>query len=270
MVFEGQLFLRAARELAKETIFGFYWLVNASADIEGMNTFADRVIQFNKSLKLEVALPPGIRVMNPFAENPAALEVSSSFYRKYYSDNSERTLILGINPGRFGAGVTGVPFTDTKRMKEKCGLEINDFSTYEPSSVFVYDVIEAWGGVEDFYSCFYINSPSPLGYVSINKQGREVNFNYYDSRELAAAVRPFMIDSLRAHIDVGCRTDVAFCLGSGKNFEYLSRLNDELLLFGRLVALDHPRFIMQYKSKYKKEYIDKYLRLLGGVVGQNR
>ena len=227
-----------------------------------MSTFAERVIEFNKNLKLEAVLPSGIRAMNPFAENMAALEVSSEFYRKYYSDNRERTLILGINPGRFGAGVTGVPFTDTKRMKEKCGLEISGFATHEPSSVFVYEVIDAWGGVKKFYSDFYINSPSPLGYVSVGKHGKEVNFNYYDSRDLAAAVRPFMVDSLRAHIGVGCRTDVAFCLGSGKNYEYLSRLNDEFRFFGRLVALEHPRFIMQYRSKDKGYYIDKYLRLL--------
>lgn len=233
-----------------------------------MSTFAERVIEFNRGLKLEAILPEGVRAMNPFAENPLTMDVSSRFYNKYYSDNRERTLILGINPGRFGAGVTGVPFTDTKRMKERCGLEIPGISTHEPSSVFVYEVIEAWGGVEKFYGEFYINSPSPLGYVAVNKLGKEVNFNYYDSRELASAVRPFMIESMRAHIAVGCRTDVAYCLGSGKNYEYLSRLNDEFGFFGQLVALDHPRFIMQYKSRRKGEYIKKYLRLLGGVIEQ--
>ncbi len=231
-----------------------------------MSTFAERVIEFNRNLKLEAVLPAGIRAMNPFAENPLALEVSSEFYRKYYSDNRERTLILGINPGRFGAGVTGVPFTDTKRMRDKCGLEITGFATHEPSSVFVYEVIDAWGGAAKFYSEFYINSPSPLGYVSINERGKEVNFNYYDSRELAIAVRPFMIESLRAHIAAGCRADIAFCLGSGKNYDYLSRLNDEFRFFGQLVALEHPRFIMQYKSKDKDDYIDKYLRLLAGSL----
>jgi len=49
--------------------------------------------------------------MNPFRENPEALIVSGKFYKKYYNDNNPRFLILGINPGRFGAGVTGIPFT---------------------------------------------------------------------------------------------------------------------------------------------------------------
>jgi hypothetical protein len=31
-----------------------------------MKTFADRVIDFNKSLDLDIVLPDGIRIMNPF------------------------------------------------------------------------------------------------------------------------------------------------------------------------------------------------------------
>jgi len=226
------------------------------------NTFAERVIRFNSEMILTVSLPAGIRAMNPFAENPTALEASSAFYRKYYSDNRERRLILGINPGRFGAGVTGIPFTDTKRLAEICGLEIAGVKTHEPSSVFVYEVIDAYGGVESFYGDFYINSPSPLGYVAVNKQGKEVNFNYYDSKELADSVRPFMIESIRQHISVGTRTDIAFCLGTGKNYKYLSDLNREFNFFEKLVPLEHPRFIMQYRSKYKEYYINKYMRAL--------
>lgn len=226
------------------------------------DTFAERVIDFNRNLRLDIKLPDGIRVMNPFAENPAALETSSQFYRRFYNDNRKRILILGINPGRFGAGVTGVPFTDTKRLKDKCGLEIEGVSTNELSSVFIYEVIDAWGGAAGFYSDFYINSPSPLGYVFVNKRGREVNFNYYDSKILTDTLKPFMVDSIRKHIAAGTRTDIACCLGTGRNFKYLSELNREFSFFDRLVPLEHPRFIMQYKLKYKDDYKEKYLRTL--------
>lgn len=50
-------------------------------------TFAHRIIGFNSNLKFEEPLPEGIRIMNPFAENPDAFRISSLFYRKYYSDN---------------------------------------------------------------------------------------------------------------------------------------------------------------------------------------
>ena len=223
-------------------------------------TFADKVIAFNKNLHLEARLPEGIRVMNPFTENPEALSTSSAFYRKFYNDNRKRHILLGINPGRFGAGVTGIPFTDTKRLAEKCGLHIDGIHTHEPSSVFVYEMIDAYGGVKSFFKDFYINSPSPLGFVITNKKGKEVNYNYYDSKALQDAVEPFIMESVRAHISKGIHTDVAFVMGSGKNYKYLTRLNEKEHFFERLIPLEHPRYIMQYRSKHKDQYIDKYMQ----------
>src|SRR5688500_1007729 len=86
-------------------------------------TFADKVIAFNKNLDLKGPLPEGIRIMNPFRENEQILPLSSAFYKKYYDDPRPRHIILGINPGRFGGGVTGVPFTDPKRLKKECGID---------------------------------------------------------------------------------------------------------------------------------------------------
>jgi hypothetical protein len=67
-------------------------------------------------------LPTNIRIMNPFREEENALRISSEFYKKYYNDDNKRHLILGINPGRFGGGLTGVPFTDPKRLKSECHI----------------------------------------------------------------------------------------------------------------------------------------------------
>ncbi len=227
-----------------------------------MRDFAQRVIAFNKSLEINIELPKNIRAMNPFRENPEALEVSSAFYRKFYSDNNPRYLVLGINPGRFGAGVTGIPFTDTKRLKNKCGLEIKQTSTHEPSSVFVYEVIDAWGGPEKFYHQFYINSISPLGFVKTNHKNREVNFNYYDSRELLDKVTPFAVKSIQDHINMGCHTHVCFCMGTGKNFHFLDKLNKEHRFFKNIIPLEHPRYVVQYKSAQMDSYVEKYKKLL--------
>lgn len=228
-----------------------------------MNTyqpvFADKVIAFNKTLRLDISLPPGIRAMNPFSENPDALAISSVFYRKFYNDRRRRRLILGINPGRFGAGVTGIPFTDTKRLTSKCGLHIRGVSTHEPSSVFVYEVIDAYGGAEAFYRDFYINSPSPLGFVKTNEKGRELNFNYYDSKDLQGRLEGFIVRSIYAHIANGIDTAVGFCLGTGKNYQYLSQLNQRHGFFDTLLPLEHPRYVVQYKSAEKDHYIRKYL-----------
>src|SRR5690554_1690741 len=91
-------------------------------DIISGSTFADRAIAFNHSLHFEGDLPPGVGVMNPFSENPPAITASQEFYRRYYNDNSERHILIGINPGRFGAGQTGVPFTDPHRLRKDCGI----------------------------------------------------------------------------------------------------------------------------------------------------
>ncbi|MEP6675544.1 MAG: uracil-DNA glycosylase family protein [Ferruginibacter sp.] len=221
-------------------------------------TFADKVIAFNKQLDFKGKLPSGIRMMNPFKEDKIASATAISFYKKFYSDHHPRHLILGINPGRFGAGVTGVPFTDSKRLINDCGIDYKGKPTHEPSSVFIYDMIHAFGGVEKFYGQFYINSVCPLGFTSIGKNGKEINYNYYDSAELTAAVYDFIIENIKKQIKLGIETDICFCFGTGKNEKFLRRLNEEHLFFKKIIALEHPRFIMQYKLKTKEIYIDKY------------
>lgn len=227
-----------------------------------MNTFADRVIEFNKELNFKGELPAGIQIMNPFKENPDVLEISSAFYRKYYSDNQPRHIILGINPGRFGSGVTGVPFTDTKRLVQECHLPYSGKQTHEPSSVYVYDVINAFGGPEAFYRQFYIHSICPLGFTTTSVKGQVVNYNYYDSPALTAAVYDFIIKNIPKQLAFGIETDIAFCFGTGKNEKFLRQLNAKEKFFKEIIALEHPRFIMQYKAKTKDFYIDKYLQAL--------
>lgn len=225
-------------------------------------TLADRIIDFIRNLAFAGTLPKGIRILNPFQESASVREISESFYRKYYSDNRPRKLILGINPGRLGAGSTGIPFTDTKRLQEDCGLSGPEFNTHEPSSVFIYKMIEAFGGPEAFYREYYINSVCPLGFViHKEKTDRWVNYNYYDSPELFAAVREFALDKLQEQIAWGMETDEVYSLGK-KNAKYLRELNKEQGLFQKVVPMDHPRYIVQYKSRQMDAYVDKYLKTL--------
>lgn len=224
-----------------------------------MRTFADRVIAFNQQLHFSGELPKGIRIMNPFREDEKVLPLSSVFYKKYYNDAQPRHLILGINPGRFGGGITGVPFTDPKRLIEKCGIPFPGTLTHEMSSVFVYDVIDAYGGPEAFYQQFYIHSICPLGFTALKDKGKEVNYNYYDSKELTDAVYDFIVENIQKQIEIGVSTDVCFCMGTGKNETFLRALNKKYAFFEEIIALEHPRFVMQYKLNSKQQYIDKYL-----------
>lgn len=226
-----------------------------------METFADKVIAFNKQLEYTGDLPEGIKVLNPFRENPEILKISSTFYKKFYNDDHRRKLILGINPGRLGAGATGIPFTDTKRLSEICGLKIDEFQTHEPSSVFIYELIDRFGGPEAFYKEFYINSVCPLGFIQKNKRGNWVNCNYYDYPELFSASMEFIVSSLKKQIGFGIDTSLCFVLGK-KNAKYFREINKKETFFDKVVALDHPRYIVQYRSKDMEKYLQQYSEVL--------
>jgi len=152
-----------------------------------------------------------------------------------------------------------IPFTDPKRLQSECKIDYTGKITHEPSSVFVYEVIEAYGGPKKFYEDFYINSICPLGFTSTSSNGKEKNYNYYDSKELLNAVRDFAIENIKKQIALGTKTDICFCFGTGKNEHFLRLLNEENHFFDKIIALEHPRFIMQYKNRSKQIYIDKYI-----------
>ncbi|MFC2497451.1 SMUG2 DNA glycosylase family protein [Capnocytophaga granulosa] len=224
-------------------------------------TIGQRIIAFNKSLQYTGKLPEGFAVLNPYLDNPETLQVMTSFYDKYYNDEVPRKFIIGINPSRHGAGVTGVPFTDTKHLENDCGIPMLSARTHEVSSVFVYDMIAQYGGVAAFYKDYYINSPFPLAIVRKNAQGNWLNANYYDDPELFALTREYMIETLKKHIALGLDTNEVYVLGK-KNATFLEKLNKEASLFKKMVVLEHPRYIEQYKSKEKQLYIDKFITLL--------
>lgn len=225
-----------------------------------MSTLADKIIQFNHDLKFTQKLPEGFQVLNPFLDNPETMSIMRQFYQRFYNDNQPRKVILGINPGRLGSGTTGVPFTDTKRLEEYCGIQMKSAKTHEVSSMFVYQLIEAYGGVEAFYHDVYINSPFPLAIVR-EKKGNWVNANYYDDKSLFEAVKDYMIETIRIHQDWGLNMDKVFILGK-KNSEFIQRINDEIHFCKEMIVLEHPRYIQQYKSRDIQLYIDKYIRAL--------
>ena len=248
-------------ECQKLQINSFYHSAGSRFSVHTIPMFADRIIDFNRSLRLDAPLPPDVSVMNPFAESPLARRLSEAFYRKFYSDEQPRHAILGINPGRFGAALTGVPFTDFKRLEQYCGISAEGHSAHEPSSEFVYAMISAMGSVTEFYARFYINSLCPLGFVIQRANGRQVNYNYYDDPALYAAVEPFIVDSIRRQVALGCSTDRCFCMGI-RNATYLTALNERHRFFDRITVLPHPRFVVQYRRREMDDYIRQYREAL--------
>ncbi|MCB9169794.1 MAG: DUF4918 family protein [Flavobacteriales bacterium] len=226
---------------------------------------ADRLLEHVLSISLgRTRLPDGIAVLDPF-HGPHADEVRrvvTTFHRTYYADERDRLLMLGINPGRLGAGSTGLPFTDTKRCESDLGIHVQGLRTHEPSSDLFYRVVRAAGGPHRFFGKVYVHSICPLGFVRQGPKGGPVNLNYYDDRALEHAVTPLVEQWLRSLVGCGMRTDLAICIGTGKNATYFARLNERLRLFDRILAVEHPRYVMQYRARSIDSYVAKYLRTL--------
>ncbi len=224
-----------------------------------MSQFGNKAIEFYSNLNFNTELPQGIELLDPFV-NPETQSIVQSFYSKFFCDDRERIMLLGINPGRFGAGVTGIAFTDPIRLEDACGIPNNFEKRSELSSRFVYEIIHAFGGAEEFYSRFYLSAVCPVGFV---RSGR--NLNYYDDKELENSLRGFILSTLNQQLRMGISRDRVFCLGEGKNYKYLQELNNEVGLFNEITALPHPRWVMQYRYKKKEEYIQSYLEELSNI-----
>jgi hypothetical protein len=207
---------------------------------------------FNEQLP---KLSEDIQILQPY-RNQEAQKLSRLFYNKYYTDQHKRFLILGINPGRHGAGITGIPFTDTKRLKEYCQI-ISESQTHEISSEFIYRMIETYGGATNFYSNFFISSVSPVGFTRNQK-----NYNYYDDARINLQLTDYLIHQMNRLLQLPLETDKVICLGEGKNYQYLCKLNYQFNWFKEIIPLPHPRYIMQYKRPQVKSHIDLYINIL--------
>jgi hypothetical protein len=217
------------------------------------NTFGARALRFYTTLSVP-RVPAGVEVMNPYAE-PVARRYVRAFLGKYFADARRRVLVFGINPGRFGAGITGVTFTDPVALADFCGIPNDLGRKRELSSEFIYDFVADFGGPRALYRDFFLTAVVPLGFT---KGG--VNLNYYDIPALKRAVTPFVVSSVEEQIALGGRTDHAIVLGIGQNAKYFIELNARHGWFGTVHPLEHPRWVMQYRRKRVGEFIAKYVR----------
>lgn len=223
-------------------------------------TYAENILKYYSNISIPQQLPDGVEVLYPFDDSEVSA-ILSTFYNKYFNDSQKRTFLIGINPGRFGGGSTGIPFTDPIRLKEELDIENSFDPKPELSSRFIYQMINAIGGPEVFYKNFYFTSVSPLGFV---KDGK--NLNYYDIPALQEALEGYIVEEMKKQLEFGAK-DIAFSLGMGKNIAYLKALNAKHKLFKEIIPLPHPRWIMQYRLKRLDEFVQEYVTKLTRTIG---
>jgi hypothetical protein len=215
-------------------------------------SFSSKAIKYFCNLKTPHLKSSGVEVINPY-EKDDVKEIVKKFYSKFYNDSNERIFVIGINPGRFGGGLTGIAFTDPVVLREDCGIENNLGNRKELSSKFIYQVIEQFGGVQKFFSTVFLTALYPFAIV---KNGK--NYNYYDERLLFDLLRNDIVENIQRQVKFGARRDLAVLLGK-KNADYFLPINEEHKFFKKIITLEHPRYIIQYKLKQIDSYIKQYL-----------
>jgi hypothetical protein len=138
--------------------------------------FSEKAIKYFGNLE-PPPLPKGIDVMNPYSEEEK-LDLVKKFYKKFYSDTQPRLYIFGINPGRFGGGLTGISFTDPVALRSFCGIENNLGNKRELSSEFIYLMIDELGGPQYFFSRCYLSALFPFALIKDSN-----NYNFYDDKK---------------------------------------------------------------------------------------
>jgi len=221
-----------------------------------MPTFSKQILDFYFSLPKDLALPNGVEIIYPF-DNLETREVMQTFFNKYYDDSKPRTYLIGINPGRLGSGITGVGFADAYHLDKYCGIESSFDKRVEISAAFMFEVIEAYGRVEKFYSENFFTTVMPLGLLKENK-----NYNYYDDLKTQKALEPFITETLLEQMSFPQAKPNIICVGTGKNLKYLQAFNDKHHCFESIDVVPHPRWVMQYRRKEKEKYIEVYLEAL--------
>lgn len=218
--------------------------------------FASAIETFLIGLQPPVGLPDGVEVLNPYLSGEVR-RVVHEMATRYYVDAPARLSVWGINPGRFGAGLTGLSFTDPWAVEHQLGISTTLSGRRELSAEFISDVIDAYGGPSLFYRDLYVGAVSPLGFV---RNGNNVNF--YDTPELLAAVVPYATACMNAQVACGLRTDTAVVLGTGKLKNAVERHINPRVGIGTIVYLEHPRFIMQYRRSQRSAFVDRYVETL--------
>ena len=114
-----------------------------------------------------------ISILEGFIQN---VKIVYEFYKKVYcTDKKNRIVFCGINPGRKGAGKTGVPFFDYMSLSNILASVKNNDS--EQSAQFIWSVISECG-IEDFFNNVYLTNICWLGFTKDKK-----NINYYEFDE---------------------------------------------------------------------------------------
>ena len=178
----------------------------------------------------------------------------AAFWEKFYGNYVPRIMICGINPGRLGAGKTGIPFLDFASLSQLIpGVERQDS---ENSAEFFFQVVKSFGA-ESFFKTFYVTNFSSVGFV---KDG--VNFNYHDLPQMALETveRNFLEEIATVE-----PTHV-ISLGREVHRSVLKLLPSSI---DCSLYLPHPSWIATYRSNEMDRWVQRYRDVLSKFIEES-
>jgi len=198
--------------------------------------------QLSEANELTQLLKGGdISVLREFEKN---ISISNRFATMYCSSNNPSVVLCGINPGRLGAGKTGVPFLDFASLsKLLSGIDRYDS---ERSAQFFFEIVEHFG-VETFYSTFHVTNISSVGFERAGS-----NINFYDLPDQALN---YVYGSFEKEIKAVLPTTIISLAGSVHN-------TVKQLFSGSAIdtsiCLPHPNFCAfpKQRDRCKARYIE--------------
>lgn len=154
-----------------------------------MPTIAEEMLSAARRLCEEVS---GLRFGPPVTHVYNPLEYAWGPQRRYiekYGATRKRVVLLGMNPGPFGMGQTGVPFGEVAKVREFLGIEgevgrparehperpVQGFACTrsEVSGSRVWGLVEErWGTAEAFFKDHYVANYCPLLFMEEGGKNR--------------------------------------------------------------------------------------------------
>lgn len=190
-----------------------------------------------------------VTILGGFNEN---IELVRHYYQTVYAKEGKRVVLCGINPGRNGAGKTGIPFIDYRSASQLLP-DVNHVDK-ERSSQFIYSVIEEVG-IDLFYKNIYMTNISWFGFT---KGGN--NINYY---ELPTPLPTVFTDSFIEEMNI-IQPKLIVPLSKEVEFTLRQIKKGGRLPFPLAERLPHPNYcsIGSRQDKYREIYANRITSLI--------
>lgn len=208
--------------------------------------FYDSITNGKKKWVIKELEKQKISILTGFIKN---VDLVKDFYESYYSKSNRRIVLCGINPGRLGAGKTGVPFLDYKSLSKLVPNISNDDS--ELSAQFIFEVINYFG-YKHFFDNVYLTNISWFGFVKDDK-----NFNYYNFDKV---LQEEFTNSFIEEMNI-VQPSVIIPLSEAVE-KSIKNINKKIFLKCKVAKrIPHPYYFSNFSTRYK-DGLNRYIQAI--------